>query len=290
MKDNLVVRILVQCSNPHFCLFQIRKAAIEKRRVDDKIELITADKEEADAKIEKLQATIDDTIRNYEDKIDNITDRFMDRIDNITTEKRGMEDQLNELQDEHDKTTSVLKATETELSANKFAYERRIEKLQKDLDNTTEEMDRNVQSLESELNAVHDENDGFRRDKQMLTVQVRSLEADRDEANNTLQKLSEQLSIEREEHEAKIDESTASFSQVIDKLMTERKDLSESLNHTESELADREANIDNLQYEMDAQRKALEEKIMRLNEENDEMNQNILDLSSAKKDAMDKIR
>ena len=74
---------------------------------------------------------------------------------------------------------------------------------------------RKIQSLESELNAVHNENDGLRREKHTLTSQVHSLEADRDEANGEVQKLAEQLNVEREEHEAKVDEATASFSGVI---------------------------------------------------------------------------
>ena len=136
--------------------------------------------------------------------------KYLDKIDSLTSEMADTEDQLHALTDEHEKCKSALKATETELSANKFAYERRIEKLEMDLDNTTEELDRKIQSLESELNAVHDENDGLTRDKQMLTIQVRNLEADRDDANDALQKIKEQLNIEREEHEAKVDEQTVS--------------------------------------------------------------------------------
>lgn len=75
-----------------------------------------------------------------------------------------------------------------------------------------------------------------------------------------------------------------------DKLMAERRELTESLNQVEGDLADRETQIDSLESALDDQRKNLEEKIQRLTEENDDMNRNILEISSAKKEAMDKIR
>lgn len=67
--------------------------------------------------------------------------KYLDKIDNLTNEKNDVEDQLSSLREEHDKTTSDLKAAETELSANKFAYERRIENLEKELDGIHEEME-----------------------------------------------------------------------------------------------------------------------------------------------------
>jgi predicted RNase H-like nuclease (RuvC/YqgF family) len=121
---------------------------------------------------------------------------------------------LHDLQDKHDKTVSDLKAAESELSTNKFAYERRIENLENDLDSTVQTFDRKIQSLENELTKVHDDNDGLARERQKLTVHVRNLEADRDEANSARQKMIEQLNIEREDHDANMDETTASFSQV----------------------------------------------------------------------------
>ena len=77
---------------------------------------------------------------------------------------------------------------------------------------------------------------------------------------------------------------------LADKLMAERRELTESLNQVEGDLADRETQIDSLESALDDQRKNLEEKIQRLTEENDDMNRNILEISSAKKEAMDKIR
>lgn len=52
---------------------QLRKAGLEKRRADDKIELLTADKEEAETKAGKFQEEIDACIRDYESKIDSMT-------------------------------------------------------------------------------------------------------------------------------------------------------------------------------------------------------------------------
>ena len=153
---------------------QIRKAAIEKRRADDKIELLEGDKEALESKVAKFQDEMDKTIGDYETRIDSkflsvalsflpslsdvridqylpphsllslyldITMKYLDKIDNLTNEKNDVEDQLSSLREEHDKTTSDLKAAETELSANKFAYERRIENLEKELDGIHEEME-----------------------------------------------------------------------------------------------------------------------------------------------------
>ena len=49
---------------------QIRKAAIEKRRADDKIELLEGDKEALESKVAKFQAEMDKTIGDYETRID----------------------------------------------------------------------------------------------------------------------------------------------------------------------------------------------------------------------------
>ena len=72
--------------------------------------------------------------------------------------------------------------------------------------------------------------------------------------------------------------------------MAERKALTESLNQVESDLSDRESNINNLLQEINDERKSFEGKISRLSNENDDMNRSLLELSSQKKDAMDKIR
>ena len=191
---------------------QLRKAEVEKNRADDKIEMLTADKEEAEANSKEFQEQINATIREYEMKIDSITMKYLDKIEKLNNEKADSEDQLHDLQDKHDKTVSDLKAAESELSTNK--YERRIENLENDLDSTVQTFDRKIQSLENELTKVHDDNDGLARERQKLTVHVRNLEADRDEANSARQKMIEQLNIEREDHDANMDETTASFSQV----------------------------------------------------------------------------
>lgn len=125
-----------------------------------------------------------------------------------------MEDQLHELQDEHDNATSNLKSTLEELSSCKFAYERRIENLEKDLDSTVQTMDRKIKSLEDELNKVHDENDGLARERQKLMVHIRNLETDRDEAIDAHRRMDEQLNVERDEHDAAIDQTKNNFSQV----------------------------------------------------------------------------
>jgi chromosome segregation ATPase len=49
---------------------QIRKAAIEKRRADDKIELLEGDKEALESKVAKFQDEMDKTIGDYETRID----------------------------------------------------------------------------------------------------------------------------------------------------------------------------------------------------------------------------
>lgn len=193
---------------------QIRKAEFDNDRAQDKIEMLTADKEEAEANVNKVQEQLNSTTREYETKIDNITMKYLDKIDKLNNQKADLEDQLNDLQDEHDKILSNMKAMETELSANKFAYERRIENLEKGLQSSVEVSDRKIQSLENDLNKVHDDNDALARERQKLTVHVRNLEADLDESNSARQKLTEQLNIEREEHDANMDETTANFSQV----------------------------------------------------------------------------
>jgi chromosome segregation ATPase len=193
---------------------QIRKAEFDNDRAQDKIEMLTADKDKAEANVNKVQEQLNSTTREYETKIDNITMKYLDKIDKLSNEKADVEDQLHDLQDEHDKILSNMKAMETELSANKFAYERRIENLEKGLESTVEISDRKIQSLENELNKVHDDNDGLARERQKLTAHVRNLEADLDESNSARQKMTEQLNIEREEHDANMDETTANFSQV----------------------------------------------------------------------------
>ena len=72
--------------------------------------------------------------------------------------------------------------------------------------------------------------------------------------------------------------------------MAERKELTESLNQVEGDLSDRERKIDNLLQEINDERKSFEGKISRLSNENDAMNRSLLELSSQKKEAMDKIR
>ena len=193
---------------------QIRKAEFDNDRAQDKIEMLTADKDKAEANVNKVQEQLNSTTREYETKIDNITMKYLDKIDKLSNAKADVEDQLHDLQDEHDKILSNMKAMETELSANKFAYERRIENLEKGLESTVEISDRKIQSLENELNKVHDDNDGLARERQKLTAHVRNLEADLDESNSARQKMTEQLNIEREEHDANMDETTANFSQV----------------------------------------------------------------------------
>ncbi|KAL3808289.1 hypothetical protein ACHAXA_009801 [Cyclostephanos tholiformis] len=269
---------------------QIRKAEFENNRAQDKIAMLTAEKEEAEANVNQFHEQLNSTTQEYETKIDNITMKYLEKIDKLNKEKADVEDQLHNLQDEHEKIGFNMKAMETELSANKFAYERRIENLEKGLENTVEVSDRKIQSLENELNKVHDDYDGLARERQKLTAHVRNLEADLDESNSARQKITEQLNMEREEHDANMDETTANFSQVVDKLMAERKSLTESLNQVESDLADRENHINNLLREINDERKNYEGKISRLSRENDEINRNMLDLSSQKKEAMDKIR
>ena len=193
---------------------KIRKEEVEKRRAEDKVERLTSDKEEVDAKLNKFQEEIDVTIQDYETKIDNLTIKYLDKIDELSSKKADVEKTFNDLQHEHENVSTYLKATESELSANKAKYERRIETLEKELDDTVTSLDRKIQSLEDELNSLHDEKDRLIREKQMLNIQVRNLEADYNEANNAFEKAKEQLIIERDEHEAKVDETTKSFSQV----------------------------------------------------------------------------
>ncbi|KAL9179728.1 hypothetical protein ACHAXT_009018 [Thalassiosira profunda] len=179
--------------------------------------------------------------------------------------KKNVEDQLRSLQDEHDKATSNLKALETEISVSTFEYECRIENLEKDLSNITEEMDRQIQALDAELNEAHNTADGLWKERLMLTAQVQNLEIERDDAKDTVQKMWEQ-------HEAKMDE-----------MLAERKDLLDTLDQTASNLANREERIDRLGRDSEMQHKNWEAKIIRLNEEN-EM------LKDAAMEAMDKIR
>lgn len=193
---------------------KLRKEEVDKRRAEDKVELLTSDKEVAEAKLNKFQEEIDATIRDYETKIDNVTIKYLDKIDDLSSKKTDIEKQLSDLQHEHEKVSTYLKATESELSANKAAYERRIQTLEKELDDTVTSLDRKIQSMEDELNSVHNEKDRLTREKQMLGIQVRKLEADYKEANNAFEKAKEQLNIERDDHEAKVDEATTSFSQV----------------------------------------------------------------------------
>ena len=72
--------------------------------------------------------------------------------------------------------------------------------------------------------------------------------------------------------------------------MAERKELNESLNQVENDLSERENRINDLLQEMNNERRSLEGKIARLSNENDEMNRNILVLSSQRKEVMEKIR
>ena len=193
---------------------QLRKAEMEKNRSDDRLELLTADKEEAELNANKLQVQIDATIRDYETRIDSVTMKYLDKIEKLNKDKADVEDQLHELQDEHDNATSNLKSTLQELSSSKFAYERRIENLEKDLGSTVNTLDRKIKSLEDELNKVHDENDGLARERQKFMVHIRNLETDRDEAINARTSMDEQLNVEREEHDAAIDQTKKNFSQV----------------------------------------------------------------------------
>jgi chromosome segregation ATPase len=193
---------------------QLRKAEIDKNRADDRLELLTADKEEAELNANKLQEQIDATIRDYETRIDNVTMKYLDKIEKLNKDRADVEDQLHELQDEHDNATSNLKSTLEELSSCKFAYERRIENLEKDLDSTVQTMDRKIKSLEDELNKVHDENDGLARERQKLMIHIRNLETDRDEAIDAHRRMDEQLNVERDEHDAAIDQTKNNFSQV----------------------------------------------------------------------------
>ena len=80
------------------------------------------------------------------------------------------------------------------------------------------------------------------------------------------------------------------FSQLVDQLMAERKTLTESLDRVEQDLSERNNTINKLQLVIRDQNKGYEDDIARLTRENDEQNKNILELSSAKKEAMDKIR
>lgn len=193
---------------------QLRKAEIDKNRTDDRLELLTVDKEEAELNANKLQEQIDATSRDYETRIDNVTMKYLDKIEKLNRDKADVEDHLHDLQDEHANGISNLKATLEELSTSKFAYERRIENLEKDLDSTVQTLDRKIKSVEDELNKVHDENDGLSRERQKLMVHIRNLEADRDEAINARTSMDEQLNVEREEHDAAIDQTKKTFSQV----------------------------------------------------------------------------
>lgn len=62
---------------------QLRKAEIDKNRADDRLELLTADKEEAELNANKLQEQIDATIRDYETRIDNVTMKYLDKIEKL---------------------------------------------------------------------------------------------------------------------------------------------------------------------------------------------------------------
>lgn len=100
---------------------------------------------------------------------------------------------------------------------------------------------------------------------------------------DTVQKLQEQLAAEREEHETKMEE-------VIVKLMAEQKNMSETLDQTVNNLADREERIDRLVKDSGMQQKNLEAKILCPDVENEDMRRSVLELSAAKNEAMDKIR
>ena len=252
--------------------------------------MLRSDKSELEEKVAKSRDDVDNTIRDYETKIDNITLKYLEKIDKLTADCDDKDDQIANLREQHEGALADLKSAETEISANKSVYERRIEKLEKDLDGTTDHLENTIQGLRGELEDVHGECDELLRAKNGLAAQVRDLSADCDDANGALAKLKETLGTERERHETKLDETTAHFSSVIDEMMSVRKELEENLTQCENELADREDNIDNLTREMDAQRKSLDDRIDRLSSENESLNRNVLDLSSAKMECMDKIR
>jgi chromosome segregation ATPase len=56
---------------------QLQKAKAEKNRADNKIEMLTADKEEAEANVNQFQEQINATIWDYEMKINNITMKYL---------------------------------------------------------------------------------------------------------------------------------------------------------------------------------------------------------------------
>ena len=66
---------------------QIRKAEFDNDRAQDKIEMLTADKEEAEANVNKVQEQLNSTTREYETKIDNITMKYLDKIDKLNNQK-----------------------------------------------------------------------------------------------------------------------------------------------------------------------------------------------------------
>lgn len=124
----------------------------------------------------------------------------------------------------------------------------------------------------------------------MLAVKVHNLEVDNEEANDTLGKLTEQMTVEREEHEDKIDEINKRYTGLIDRMTAEKADMSDALNQLENELADKEAAIDQLEQEAEKEQRDLENKIVHLKGQNEEMSRNIVDLADAKREAMEKIR
>ena len=265
---------------------ECRKLSMEKRQLEDRIELITADKEVADAKVAKLQEEVESTIRSYESKLDGITLKYLDKIDVLKNEKADSDDRCQTLLGEQDHLKAELKSCQNELSGNKFAYERRIENLQMELETATTDLDGKIEALESELHDIINDRDVILKEKMILSAKVRDLEADNEEANDTLGKLTEQMTLEREEHEDKIDEITKKYKGIMDRMAAEKADLSDVLNQMESDLANREAAIDQLEQE----RRNMENKIEHLKRQNEELNRTFVDLSNAKREAMEKIR
>jgi hypothetical protein len=76
---------------------QVQKAEAEKNRADNKIEMLTADKEEAEANANQFQEQINATIWDYETKIDNITMKYLYKIDKLNNRKADVEVQLHDL-------------------------------------------------------------------------------------------------------------------------------------------------------------------------------------------------
>jgi chromosome segregation ATPase len=214
---------------------------------------------------------MDITIRDYESKIDNLTLKYLDKIDGIKNEKEDIEEKLATLQDEHDRTSSQLRSTQNELSANKYAYETRIKKLEDQLDDATDRLQQKIKSLENELDSVHDDKSALLKEKLMLAEKVDNFEADLEDANIALGQLADQLTKEREDHEAKIDDVTMSLSGAIDKLTAEKKDLTKLVENLEDDLDDRENNISKLERELENAKQSYEDKIDSLNSENDQL-------------------